>query len=70
MKIITESRPVTGIEAQALVSYVFETEPIGGRIVDLDQETKGLLKRLATGGELTGKMLEMTLIHAHAGLKA
>src|ERR1700722_14214851 len=70
MKIITESRAVTGIEAQALVSYVFDGEPISGRIVDLDQETKGLLKRLASAGELTGKMLEMTLIHAPAGLKA
>jgi leucyl aminopeptidase len=70
MKIITESRPVTGIEAQALVTYVFDGEPISGRIVDLDQETKGLLKRLAAGGELTGKTLEMTLIHAPAGLKA
>jgi len=70
MKIIMESRPATTIEAQALVSYVFDADPISGRIADLDQASNGLLKRLATGGELTGKMLEMTLIHAPAGLKA
>src|SRR5262249_27455930 len=29
-----------------------------------------LLKRLAAGGEVTGKTLEFTLIHAPAGLKA
>jgi leucyl aminopeptidase len=70
MKIITESRPANAIEAQALISYVFEGDPISGRIAEFDQEKGGLLKRLATGGELTGKMLEMTLIHAPAGLKA
>jgi leucyl aminopeptidase len=70
MKIITESRPTGAIEAQALVSYAFEDEPIGGRIAEIDQAAGGLLKKLASGGELTGKMLEMTLIHAPAGLKA
>jgi leucyl aminopeptidase len=70
MKIITESRPTGAIEAQALVTYAFEEEPISGRIAEIDQAAGGLLKRLASGGELTGKMLEMTLIHAPAGLKA
>jgi leucyl aminopeptidase len=70
MKIITESRPTGAIEAQALVSYAFEDDPISGRIAEIDQAAGGLLKRLASGGELTGKMLEMTLIHAPAGLKA
>ena len=70
MKIITESRPTGAIEAQALVTYAFEEEPISGRLAEIDQAAGGLLKRLASGGELTGKMLEMTLIHAPAGLKA
>jgi leucyl aminopeptidase len=70
MKIISESRAVNAIEAQALVSYVFDADPVGGRIAEIDQAAGGLLKRLATGGELTGKALEMTLIHAPAGLKA
>jgi leucyl aminopeptidase len=70
MKIITESRPTGAIEAQALVTYAFEEEPISGKISEIDQIAGGLLKKLASGGELTGKMLEMTLIHAPAGLKA
>src|SRR5579864_8773765 len=70
MKITTEFRPANAIEAQALISYVFEEEPISGRIGEVDQATGGLLKRLAASGEMTGKMLEMTLIHSPAGLKA
>jgi leucyl aminopeptidase len=70
MKIITESRPANAIEAQALISYVFEEDSISGRIAEIDQAVGGLLRRLAGGGELTGKMMEMTLIHAPAGLKA
>ena len=61
---------MAGIEAQAVISYVFEEDSISGRIAEIDQAVGGLLKRLAAGGELTGKMLEMTLIHAPAGLKA
>jgi leucyl aminopeptidase len=54
-----------------LVSYVFEDkDPVQGRIAELDQFTEGLLRKLATGGELTGKPLEMTLVHAPRGLKA
>ena len=48
MKIITESRPTGAIEAQALVTYAFEEEPIGGKIADIDQIAGGLLRRLAS----------------------
>ena len=34
---------------------------------EIDQAANGLLRRLAKSGELTGKTLEMTLIHAPAG---
>ncbi|HEX4646739.1 MAG TPA: leucyl aminopeptidase, partial [Verrucomicrobiae bacterium] len=54
-----------------LVSYLFEeTDPIQGRISELDAAAGGLLKKIATSGEATGKTLEFTLIHAPAGLKA
>jgi leucyl aminopeptidase len=43
---------------------------VQGRVAELDQFTNGLLKKLAKSGELTGKALEMTLVHAPAGLKA
>ena len=71
MQITLEARPFPEIQTAALVSYVFEeTDPVQGRIADLDQKTGGLLRKLAQGGELTGKTLEMTLVHAPAGLKA
>ncbi|HXM94221.1 MAG TPA: leucyl aminopeptidase [Candidatus Dormibacteraeota bacterium] len=63
--------PYSGVETDALVSYVFEdVDPIQGRIAELDQATGGLLRKLATSGELTGKTLESTLVHAPTGLKA
>ena len=45
-------------------------DPVQGRIAEIDRAANGLQRRLAKGGELTGKTLEMTLIHAPAGLKA
>jgi leucyl aminopeptidase len=71
MKISLDSQAAAAIETQALVTYVFEEDdPINGRVADLDKSTGGLLRRLSKNGELTGKSLEMTLIHAPAGLKA
>jgi leucyl aminopeptidase len=71
MQITLETKPFATLETGALVSYVFEdSDPIQGRIAELDQFTDGLLRKLASGGELTGKPLEMTLIHAPRGVKA
>ena len=71
MQIALETRPFAELQTAALVSYVFEeTDPVQGRIADLDQKTGGLLRKLAQGGELTGKTLEMTLVHAPEGLQA
>src|SRR5579864_1555050 len=71
MQIMLESKPFAGIETEALVSYVFEeTNPVQGRVAEIDQHAGGLLRKLASSGELTGKTLEFTLIHAPAGLKA
>src|SRR5271169_4915126 len=71
MQISFESKPFAALETDALVSYVFEeADPIQGRISELDQATNDLLRSLAKSGELTGKALEMTLIHAPTGLKA
>jgi len=71
MQIQLETKPFRGIETDALVSYVFEEkDPVQGRIAEVDQAAAGLIKKLAAGGELTGKSLEFTLIHAPAGLKA
>ncbi len=75
MQITLESRPAAKVETEALVSYVFESEnekgtPIDGVIAELDKAAGGALGRLATGGELTGKSLEMTLVHFASGLSA
>src|SRR6202790_5642164 len=71
MQITLEAKPFATLETDALVSYVFEdADPIQGRIAELDQFTDGLLRKLASSGELTGKPLEMTLVHAPRGLKS
>jgi leucyl aminopeptidase len=71
MQISIEAKPYATLETDALVSYVFEeSDLVQGRIAELDQSANGLLKKLASSGELTGKTLEMTLIHAPAGVKA
>jgi leucyl aminopeptidase len=71
MQITLDTKPFAALETDALVSYVFEeSDPIQARIAEIDQATGGLLRKLAKSGELTGKTLEFTLIHAPAGLKA
>src|SRR5215469_8408299 len=71
MQITLESKPFAAIETDALVTYVFENgDAAQGRAGELDKLTGGLLSRLNKSGELTGKTLETTLLHAPAGLKA
>src|SRR5262249_20587561 len=71
MQITLETRPFPAIETEALVSYVFEeADPVQGRIAEIDRSAGGLLSKLAKSGELTGKTLEMTLVHSPTGLKS
>jgi leucyl aminopeptidase len=71
MQITIETKPYASLETEAIVTLVFEADdPIQGRAAELDQLLGGLLKKLATSGEITGKNLEFTLLHAPAGLKA
>ena len=71
MQITLETKPYATLETDALVSYLFEeTEPVQGRIAEIDKTANGLLAKIAKSGELTGKSLEFTLIHTPAGLKA
>ena len=71
MQITLETKPYATLETDALVSYLFEdSDPVQGRIAEIDQSANGLLRKLSKSGELTGKSLEMTLVHAPAGLKA
>ena len=71
MQITLDTRPFAALETQALVTYVFEeTNLIEGRVAEIDRLAGGILGRLAKSGELTGKSLETTLLHAPGGLKA
>jgi leucyl aminopeptidase len=71
MQITLDKKPFAALETEALVSYVFEeTDPVQGRIAEIDQAAAGLLQKLTKSGELTGKTLEFTLMHGPAGLKA
>ena len=71
MQITLDSKPLNAVEADALVTYIFEDGDVSqGRIGELDKATGGLLAKLTKSGEVAGKTLEMTLLHAPAGLKA
>ncbi len=69
VKLETTSPLVT--DADALVTFAFEeNNPAQGALAELDRATGGRLKELAASGELTGKWLEMVLLHYPAGLQA
>ncbi|HYA98341.1 MAG TPA: leucyl aminopeptidase [Methylomirabilota bacterium] len=71
MKITLATQGYAEIPADALVCYAFEAaDPVQGRMAELDAKCGGLLRRLSQSGELTGKPLEMTLVHAPAGFAA
>jgi len=70
MQITLDTKALGAIETEALVTYAFEDGEPQGRLSELDQAAGGLLTRLIKSGEVSGKALEMTLLHAPAGLKA
>ena len=71
MQITLTFEPVTQVQTEALVSYVFEKDGrLEEALAQLDAATGGRLKTLAESGELAGKPLEMTLVHYPAGLAA
>ncbi len=71
MQIQLETASPVTVETEALVTFAFEKDdPIEGPLAELDGATAGRLKELAAGHELTGKWLEMVLLHYPAGLKA
>src|SRR6201993_3897583 len=71
MQITLDTKPFAALETDALVTYVFENgDMTQGRPAELDKLTGGMLSRLSKSGEITGKSLETTLLHAPAGFKA
>jgi leucyl aminopeptidase len=71
MDIRLESQPYSTAQADALVTYVFDKDDkFDGVLDEIDRAMDGRLASLASSGELTGKALELTLIHFPEGLAA
>jgi leucyl aminopeptidase len=71
MELTVDTRAIAKIETDALVTYAFDQEkPTEGILAQLDVAAGGALTKLAASGELTGKMLETTLLYYPAGLAA
>jgi leucyl aminopeptidase len=71
MQIQLDSASPLSIETEALVTFAFEKDvPVDGPLAEFDRATSGRLQELAASHELTGKWLEMVLLHYPGGLKA
>jgi len=71
MEIMVDTRALAKIEADALVTYAFEQpKPVDGILARLDEAAGGALTKLAAAGELTGKMLETTILYFPQGMAA
>src|SRR5579864_6054465 len=71
MEITVDTRALAKLEADGLVTYAFEQEkPVEGILAQLDEAAGGALTKLAAAGELTGKMMDTTLLYYPQGLAA
>jgi len=71
MQITLDARPFAKLDTQALVTYAFEQDdPKQSVLAELDAAVGGALGKLASSGELTGKSLEIALLHFPAGIAA
>jgi leucyl aminopeptidase len=71
MQIQLENQPYSSIQADAIVTYIFDNEnKIDGILSDIDQAMDGRLAALVATGELSGKALELVLVHFPEGLDA
>jgi leucyl aminopeptidase len=66
-----ESQPYAVVQADALVTYVFDKEDkFDGALGEINRAMSGRLVSLAASGELTAKPLETVLVHFPEGLAA
>jgi leucyl aminopeptidase len=71
MQIQLENQPYSSIQADAIVTYIFDKEnKVEGILSDIDHAMDGRLAALVATGELTGKSLELVLVHFPEGLDA
>ena len=71
MEIKIRNEKPEAISTDALVTYIFDGDDrISGVLSNLEQLTKGKIGPLAKSGEITGKALEMVLLHYPEGIAA
>jgi leucyl aminopeptidase len=71
MQINIETQPYASVETDALVTYVFDKDDkFDGVLSEMDRGMNGRLAALAANGEITGKPLELLLLHFPDGLAA
>ncbi len=71
MQIQLETQPYGSLESDALVTYVFDKDDkLDGLLGDIDTAMNGRLATLVENGEITGKPLELVLLHFPEGLAA
>jgi len=71
MQIKIEAQPYASVESDALVTYAFDQEnKLDGVLGEIDRGMNGRLASLAAAGEITGKALEILLLHFPEGLAA
>src|ERR1700751_2532487 len=71
MQIQIDSQPYSSIQADALVTYVFEGDnKLDGVLAEIDRGMTGGLTTLVASGEITGKALETVLLHFPEGMDA
>src|SRR5271156_3634735 len=71
MQIQLGIQPDSSIQADALITSIIDKKnKLEGVLADIDQATGGHLASLAASGELTGKALELVLVHFPEGMDA
>ncbi len=71
MQIQIESQPYASVESDALVTYVFDKDDkFDGVLGEINRGMNGRLASLASSGEITGKALELLLLHFPEGVAA
>ncbi|MFZ0410293.1 MAG: M17 family peptidase N-terminal domain-containing protein, partial [Candidatus Acidiferrales bacterium] len=71
MQIQLDSQAFSSIQADALITYVFDKDDkFDGVLGDVDRAVNGRLSALASSGELTARPLEFVLVHFPEGLAA
>ncbi|HWG58747.1 MAG TPA: leucyl aminopeptidase [Candidatus Acidoferrales bacterium] len=69
MQIRLEPKPYATAEADALVTYVFEKDDkFDGALGEINRAMDGRLASLAQGGEISGRSLELVLLHFPKGI--